>query len=231
MTGSVHPREFLSLSSHIFFITRIIYLAQRQDADILDLLKRTNLYFIPVVNVDGLHSISTAYREKKVILSIRKNRHNYSESCDSTEGIGVDLNRNFAAGFGSTGASWNPCDEEFRGPNAFSEPETLVIKKFVDSHQNIKFAIDIHAYGNDYVLPSQITRTNMKGTEYEEFYKEAELDSSHKFGTCQEILGYITSGDVSDWIVGEKNIPAFSLEIGAEETFTPASPRAIRDLV
>ncbi len=231
MTGGIHSRELLSLSSHIFFISRIIYLAQHQDADVLDLLKRTNLYFVPIVNVDGLNLISKTYLKNRTMFSIRKNRHSYAAfPCPSTENLGVDLNRNFGYGFAGIGSSPQPCDEEYRGPNAFSEPETLALKKFVDSHQNIKFSIDYHSYGNDYILPSMVNRNTMKDTFYEEFLKEAELDPSHKFGTSEELISYTTSGDLSDWMFGEKNIPAISVEIGSEFTFAPAVTPAIKDI-
>lgn len=79
-----------------------------------------------------------------------------------------------------SGSTADGCHEEYRGPTSFSEPETQVIKQFVDSHQNIKFCFDVHAYGNDYVIPNPYNREMLKGTPYEEFEKEAEIDKSHK---------------------------------------------------
>ena len=40
--------------------------------------------------------------------------------------MGVDLNRNYGYKFGvtETGSSRDPCAEDYRGPYAFSEPET-----------------------------------------------------------------------------------------------------------
>ncbi len=79
------------------------------------------------------------------------------------------------------GSSGNECDEEYRGTQAFSEPESLTIKKFVDSHQNIKFFLDLHAYGNLYILPSSLVPGKIKGTPYEEFFAEAGLSPKHKY--------------------------------------------------
>ena len=50
-----------------------------------------------------------------------------SRGCkDKIEGIGVDLNRNydFAFGIDEKGSSIDPCEEDYRGPYAFSEPAT-----------------------------------------------------------------------------------------------------------
>ena len=46
---------------------------------------------------------------------------------------GVDLNRNYDIKFNelSKGASSDPCDLEYRGPYAFSEPETRAMRDLV----------------------------------------------------------------------------------------------------
>ena len=55
---------------------------------------------------------------------IRKNR-NIASECDIFNG-GVDINRNYSFKFGmdESGSSSNPCQEDYRGERAFSEPET-----------------------------------------------------------------------------------------------------------
>jgi protein MpaA len=45
-------------------------------------------------------------------------------------GRGVDLNRNFSAGWRASGRRWDP---EFSGPRPFSEPETRAVKKLIRS--------------------------------------------------------------------------------------------------
>ena len=56
----------------------------------------------------------------------RKNRKpNQGSKC-----VGVDLNRNFDKAFG-TASSKNPCDEDYRGTEAFSEPETAAFRDFI----------------------------------------------------------------------------------------------------
>lgn len=43
---------------------------------------------------------------------------------------GVDLTQNYEHRFGQQGTSNNPCEQNYRGPRAFSEPETLAHKYF-----------------------------------------------------------------------------------------------------
>ena len=56
----------------------------------------------------------------------RKNRRkNENSKCD-----GVDLNRNFDKGYGDY-SSDDPCQEDYRGPEAFSEPEARALRDYV----------------------------------------------------------------------------------------------------
>ena len=56
----------------------------------------------------------------------RKNRRkNENSKCD-----GVDLNRNFDKGYGDH-SSDDPCQEDYRGPEAFSEPEARALRDYV----------------------------------------------------------------------------------------------------
>jgi len=93
------------------------------------LLANTAIIFIPIVNFDGYKEISTIYDSTGKFPLIRKNRHKYpsqSNCKNGSEGIGVDLNRNYGFMFGvdDIGSSPDPCDLAYRGPFAFSEPET-----------------------------------------------------------------------------------------------------------
>ena len=76
---------------------------------------------VPLVNPDGYEFSRNEDRQW------RKNRRkNPGSKC-----FGVDLNRNFGKKFG-TASSKNPCDEDFRGSNAFSEPESFALKEYVE---------------------------------------------------------------------------------------------------
>eukprot|EP00826_Nyctotherus_ovalis_P045762 TRINITY_DN5095_c0_g4_i2.p1 TRINITY_DN5095_c0_g4~~TRINITY_DN5095_c0_g4_i2.p1 ORF type:complete len:240 (+),score=44.06 TRINITY_DN5095_c0_g4_i2:526-1245(+) len=232
MTGTMHARELLSLSTHIYFIARVIYSALKNETDTVELLASTNLYFVPIVNVDTLAYISEEFRKTKKIPLARKNRHAYEQkSCMSMDDIGVDLSRNFGFRYGQEGSSSDPCDEEFRGSGAFSEPESQAIKRFVDTHRNVKASVDYHTYGNVYILPSPVKVSEMNGTIYEEFYRESGMQDSHKIGSVEDLLSYTVSGDASDWMYGEKNLLALTIEVGSEPEFVPTNPlRAIKDI-
>jgi hypothetical protein len=50
------------------------------------------------------------------------------------------------------GSSSRGCSEEFRGPSAFSEPETQAIRT-VASRYAIKSVLHWHGWGNDVAFP------------------------------------------------------------------------------
>ena len=68
------------------------------------------------------------------------------------------MNRNydFAFGFDDIGSNGNPCEEDYRGPFAFSEPATKKMKNFLeltDEGRLVRIALNMHAYGNLMVHP------------------------------------------------------------------------------
>ena len=86
------------------------------DEELTYLVNNREMYFVPVVNPDGY-----VYNQTTNPLGgglWRKNRSVNSGNC-----MGVDLNRNFSFEWGNPfGSSFDPCDNTYRGTEAFSEP-------------------------------------------------------------------------------------------------------------
>ena len=99
-------------------------------------------HIVPLANPDGYEYSHTHDR------MWRKNRvSNPGSSCK-----GVDLNRNFAKGYG-IGASNNPCTDVYKGTRPFSEKESIAIRDYIQSTRNIRAAVSIHSYGNYLFYP------------------------------------------------------------------------------
>lgn len=79
----------------------------------------------------------------------------YLDQCGDKELAGVDLNRNYGVAWDKPGGSSpDPCAENYRGEEPFSEPETRAIRDFLISHkEEIKFVYNFHSYGNMYLWP------------------------------------------------------------------------------
>lgn len=82
----------------------------------------------------------------------RKTVSNYGTTCD-----GTDPNRNFDVHWSDpNGASTRPCNDAYKGPEAFSEVETQAqrdfIQSLVDQYDNIAY-FDVHAYSQLWMYP------------------------------------------------------------------------------
>ena len=92
--------------------------------------------------------------------------------------LGVDLNRNYGYQFdyNDEGSSGYACGEDYRGPFAFSEPETLAIKNLVEQYNStIKLAINFHAYGNLFIFPFNYEPDNKNTHLYQNFPEKAKI--------------------------------------------------------
>jgi len=129
----------------------------------------------------------------------------------------------------------DPCEETYRGQYAFSEPETLAVKNFIEKHPEIKIAYNYHSYGNFFIIPYSFMKeesdkyleenNNSLFKIYKDFEKENIFPVNNKFGNTVSLLNYTSDGEASDWMLGEKGILAFSPELGNKnfnsETFYP----------
>ncbi|MFB4319019.1 M14 family zinc carboxypeptidase [Actinomadura sp. 21ATH] len=91
------------------------------DAELTRIVDTTDLWFVPVVNVDGY---DLTFQEGFRLW--RKNARDNNGDGRITTGDGVDLNRNFPYkwGYDNEGSSPQPTSETYRGPGPGSEPET-----------------------------------------------------------------------------------------------------------
>lgn len=224
--GVHHAREPMSAASLIYYMYYLLENYSR-DPEIRNLINNTELYFIPCVNPDGY-----MYNEANNPSGGGMWRKNRRLNADGTEG--VDLNRNYGAswGFDNVGSSPSGWSETYRGTAAFSEPETRIMRDFSLQHQ-FKVVLNYHSFGNVFIYPygyqpNTYTPDSAQFTDYGFWLTRADR---YTFGTCNQVLGYISNGDANDWqyntVQGTKpKAFSFTPEIGkASEGFWPASSR------
>ena len=93
---------------------------------------------------------------------------------NSDEDVGVDLNRNYDWAFGldHVGSSSDPCAEDFRGRNAFSEWATKQIRDFIEETpqgQSIRIALNMHSWGNLLIHPWNYLKKEFHSTKASEY--------------------------------------------------------------
>ncbi len=132
--GCEHAREWVACTVPAYLAHHLV-VNYGVDPDITDLVNNVEFFLIPVFNVDGYVYTWTTSR------FWRKNRRN-----NGGGSFGVDLNRNWGVGWGGVGAGASPSDETYRGPSAFSEPETQALRDFFIAHPNVRVQLDVHSY-------------------------------------------------------------------------------------
>ena len=225
-TGLTHAREPLSMMNLIYFVQKLCE-GYNVNEEMTYLVNNRELWFLPVVNPDG-YVFNESYQPNGGGMH-RKNRLN-TDCGDNTE-RGVDLNRNYGYGWGTnnTGSSPNPCSDTYRGTSAFSEPETQIVKDFIDNRSFMN-VLHYHSYGNYYIHPFGLGNLPEEPdlTTFREIGKQMARENSFVVGTGQETVGYTVNGDAVDWTYGNQGLITYTPEVGtSNDSFWPSENRVI----
>ena len=121
LTGGQHAREYAPPELLMRFAEKLVT-EYDENADITWVLDTTQINVVLYVNPDG-----RAIAETQPDLYWRKNSNPNDGKCGD-DFIGTDLNRNYDWMWGDTsGASNDPCDEDYHGSGPASEPEVQAI--------------------------------------------------------------------------------------------------------
>jgi murein tripeptide amidase MpaA len=96
LTGAHHSRELTSIQMPLYSVLKMVQGLIHGDQRYINLLAQNKYYVVPVVNVDGVATISDIFIKTGKIELIRKNRNPHTKVCNGKlETYGVDLNRNY----------------------------------------------------------------------------------------------------------------------------------------
>lgn len=149
-----HAREWVPPLVAIETAERLLANAAH-DGETRTLLNDLDIFIVPSVNPDGGHY--SFYDDA----SQRRNMTNHCPRTDAADAFargswGVDINRNYDSysGFdGYEGASARCTNDVFRGPAELSEPESSNIDWILRTFPNIRFSVDLHSPGNQFMWP------------------------------------------------------------------------------
>ncbi|HLP12385.1 MAG TPA: M14 family zinc carboxypeptidase [Flavobacteriales bacterium] len=193
ITALHHAREPGSITQLLYFMWHLLE-NYGTDPEITYLIDHTEIYFIPVVNPDG-------YLQNQITNPSgggmwRKNRRNNGDGT-----FGVDLNRNYSYQWGVSGASATTSSDIYRGPSAFSEPETKAVRDFVYAH-SFDLALNYHTFGNLLLYPYGYANVNAVDQNYFETATDL-MVCDNGFANIQAVDLYAASGDSDDWMYGD----------------------------
>lgn len=207
LLGGIHAREWVSPSVCMYLFNETIR-RSRLFAFWRFVTIQVELSVIPVMNPDGY---IYSWNQDRFW---RKNRR-----FNGGGSYGVDLNRNFETGFGGEGSSGNPDSDVYRGPSAFSEPETAAVRDYFNSRPTPAGMIDYHSYSQLVLWPWGYTRNRPPDRTMLETIAIAYRDAvasvhgkNYTQGQTSRTL-YTASGVSNDYFYNLYRFPAYAIEL------------------
>ena len=211
-----HAREHVTVEQALAILAWLTDGYGGADPRVTDLVDRREIFIVFMVDPDGGEYDLTGdpYREW------RKNRQPNSGS----KYVGTDLNRNYDYRWGCCGgSSGSTSSSTYRGPAAFSAPESRAMRDFIDSRviagrQQIRTAITFHAAGEEILWPYGYTRTDvpsdMTVDDHAVFLALGrKMAASNGYEPKQSSSLYVTDGDQIDWAYGRHRIFIYTFEM------------------
>jgi len=212
-----HAREPISLEAVLFYMK---WLCENYgtDAEATYLVDNREIWFFPVVNPDGYY-----YNETVGYGNMwRKNRRtNAGSSCK-----GVDNNRNYDWEWGTTGISWDKCNDIYCGASAFSELENQAYRDFVEGRDFVT-NISFHSVVGAILIPWGYSETAYCPDEalFTEIANEMAQYNGYEVGRAGEVINYEASGTTTDWFYGAHDCLSVCVEVGGSGFWPTESER------
>lgn len=216
LIAGVHAREHITSD----------LLCKMLDENVFDEIENFNISLIVMANPDGIElsnygllSVPENYREEL----LKMNNGNFDFSLWKANGMGVDINNNFDANFGTNVWSKKNSPSGYIGEFAESELETIAIKNYT-IEKNPFFTISYHSKGEEIYF-----NFFQKG----ERLKRDELIANHfseSTGYVIKNVEWVSSGGYKDFCVQKLKIPALTLEVGSDDLIHPISENFLNEI-
>ena len=205
--GTQHAREWVSASSSLHIAERLVNGADL-DPEIGALLDEWRVIIVPITNPDGYRYTWTTDR------LWRKNRRDNGDGS-----FGVDLNRNWGAGFGGPGSSGSGISDNYRGVSAFSEPETAALAHYLAERSKVGMVVDLHSFSQLVLYPFGFTPLP---TPDDALLADAATEATTAIGALYGSVFtagqsytqlYPASGNSIDWAYADRGTNAWLIEL------------------
>jgi hypothetical protein len=197
--GNHHARELMSVDIPLRFAQ---YLLDNYGVDptITSYIDTREIYFVPMINPDGHVYVQNNHS------GFWGNWWRKNRVVNADTSIGVDLNRNYDYewGYDDIGSDPSPSSWTYRGPSAFSEPETQAVRDFVNSREFTMW-LSYHTYGELLLYPWGFIPEHTPDHRYYKRLGEL-LTETNGYFAGNLLMGaiYPVNGDSDDWGYGEQ---------------------------
>ena len=197
-SATQHAREWIATEIDRRLMYHYVNGWKDNDKQIKDLLKGTELWFVPVMNPDGYQYTFDAER------LWRKNLRNNDGLPQTTINDGVDPNRNYPEHFkyDEEGSSKIFSSQTYRGPGPASERETQAIQ-FLSDRVGFEFNVNYHSNGRWLLYPEGWQTSSPTADDPIYFALSGNLDrpaiEGFHPGLSSDVL-YVTNGEANDFM-------------------------------
>ena len=196
-----HAREIMTPEVSIDIIEYLLT-NYNSDPKATQWINNTEIWVIPMFNVDGNNKMwnDDSWWRKNV-----------------RGGFGVDLNRNYPAGWGScNGSSGNRRSQTYRGTSPASEPETQAMMGFIQKVRPV-FDISYHSYSELVIYPYGCGKKRTQTKEVvETIGKKIAGVLNYEPGTAWELLYNADGGDI-DWMYEAYQVIPYVIELNSSK--------------
>lgn len=224
MDGCHHSREWPAGEMPMMFAFDLLQ-GYGVDERTTDLLNRTRVVIVPVMNVDGfvesrgaaVDNSGTGVAPIVTMAYWRKNRRSFSNTTipvimKNADAYGVDPNRNYSYQWGDSdgGSSSTQTDETHRGSAPFSEPESRNVASLVLSRQTTGM-LTHHTSGRLCMRPWGWTWDDSPD-EQAHFELGARMTEHNGYQNIKARGLYLTSGGSRCWTYGTTGSTVYTFE-------------------
>lgn len=211
-SATQHAREWIAGEVNRRLMNYYVDQFRANNKEIRRILRRNELWFVPIANPDGYQYTFDVDR------LWRKNLRPNNDDGEITIADGVDLNRNFPNHFNydEEGSSSVTSSETYRGPSAVSEPETAAMKGLLDS-VDFSFQVNYHSVG-EWLLYADGWQVGTPTADDPIYYAlsgnldEPAIENFHP-GLSSDVL-YVTNGETTDYAHAQTGALAWTPELG-----------------
>jgi hypothetical protein len=202
--GLHHAREWMTTEMMVWLMEHILADYGTNDT-ITQIVDTREIWLFPVLNPDGFVWTETQR-------TWRKNRRDNGDGS-----IGVDPNRNYGYEWGhdDTGSSPDPSNDLYRGPYAFSEPCTQVMRDFA-LDVGFDIGISFHTYTEVMGFPPAYDRFHVPDYPFfRELGRRQSFWNGYDYGDVADGILYEVNGGFDDWMYFNTSALTFTYEMNS----------------
>ncbi|WP_129689727.1 M14 family metallopeptidase [Gottfriedia acidiceleris] len=212
INGSHHAREHMTTNVIMEMLDQYASAYEKNTKisgfDVRKSLSQTSIYFVPMVNPDGVMLVqkgASSTKNPNQVIKLNNGSKNFKAWKANVRG--VDLNRQYPAGWNTiSGNKSKPGPDNYKGTKALSEPEAKALYDFTNKH-SFKNTVAYHSSGNIIFW-----HYNQSGTQLARD-KAIATKLSKQTGYSLVAPAKGGGGGYKDWYVAAKKRPGFTIEI------------------